>query len=166
MAASGPPTFYQLELRDLEVLLRKKLGDDLEIVNYTTESLLPPGENYGSTMLKVHAVMKRSSDAEKEDLELVAKMLPPTDFQRAMFDSSYTFRKEAFLYEELIPSYRRLEREIGLENEEVFDIVPEFYGARYSLKDEDSFDDDAVLLMRNLKVLGYYTGDRREGILS
>ncbi|XP_001600876.1 uncharacterized protein LOC100116359 [Nasonia vitripennis] len=161
----GPAKIYQIELRDLEPLLRKKLGDDLELVDYAAESLLPSGENYGSTMLKVHAVIKRSRTADKEDLELVAKMLPPTDFQRAMFDSSYTFRKEAFLYEEMIPSYQRLEREFGLRDEEVFDIVPEFYGARYSLtEDEGSFDDDAVLLMRNLKVLGYYTGDRREGL--
>ncbi|XP_001600931.2 uncharacterized protein LOC100116429 [Nasonia vitripennis] len=160
------PEPREIVLRDLESLLRKKLSDELKLVSFTSESLLPSGENYGSSIFKVRATVKISvrDEAKEEVLELVAKMLPPTDFQRMIFDSPYTFRKEAFLYEELIPSYQRLEREFGIKSDEVFDIVPPFYGARYSLKSEEDFDEDAVILMQNLKVLGYYTGERREGL--
>ena len=157
---------HVVELRGLEDLLRKKLGPELVLLNSETESLLPLGENYGSTMLKVRAVVKRSKEAkDEEEVNLVAKMMPPTDFQRMMFDSPYTFRKEAYLYEELVPAYRQLERELGVPEDELFDILPEFYGARFTRKDEDTTDDDAVLLMQNLKCQGYYTGDRNEGEL-
>lgn len=150
-----------MKLKDLDSLLCKKLGNDLKVISYETEPLLPFGENYGSTMLKVRAMIKRKN--KKEELHLAAKMLPSTSFQRQLFESPFSFKKEAFLYEELIPSYQQLERELGVD--EVFDILPEFFGARFSLSpDADDVDEDAVILMRNLKVHGYYTADRRKGI--
>ena len=157
---------YKAELRDLEPLLRKKLGDDVSVVRYSTESLLPVGENYGSTILKVHALIKRNknADGDEEELDLVAKMLPPTDFQRMVFSSPITFRKEAFLYQELMPAYQRLEKEFGVPDDEVFDIVAEFYGARFSIAEPGGeVDEDAVILMQNLKVQGFYVGDRQKG---
>lgn len=156
-----PTNIHDIELRELEPLLQKSLADDrLEVLEYRTEPLLQLGENYGSTILKVIATI-RKNDGEEETLEMVAKMLPGSDFQRKIFDSSYTFRKEAFLYEELIPSYQSLEREFGVKD--VFDIVPKLYGVRFSLKADDEFDDDAVILMENLKVRGYYMAERRIG---
>ncbi|XP_031781534.1 uncharacterized protein LOC100678411 isoform X2 [Nasonia vitripennis] len=145
-----PAKIYEIELRELEPLLRKSLADDeLEILDYHTEPLLKLGENYGSTILKVRVEI-RKNDGKEESLETVAKMLPGSDFQRMIFDSSYSFRKEAFLYGELIPSYQRLEREFGVKD--VFYPVPKLYGVRFSLKGGDEFDDDAVILMENLKV--------------
>ncbi|XP_014209232.1 uncharacterized protein LOC106639917 [Copidosoma floridanum] len=170
---------FQVELRDLESLLRKRLDFD-GLLECSTESLLPPGDNYGSTILKVRAVIKRNkpekNEEEKEELNLVAKMMPPTDFQRLIFHSSFTFKKETFFYKKLMPAYQQLEREFGVPADEVFDILPEFYGARFNLKsggghgdgdddDEDVLvDDDAVILMQNLKVRGYYMTDRRKGM--
>ncbi|XP_058804535.1 uncharacterized protein LOC131671814 [Phymastichus coffea] len=158
------PKILKVELRELQTLLRKKFSDELEVIEHHIEPLLPPGENYGSTMLKVDAVVKKNAQANREHLHLVAKMLPATEFQRKMFDSPYTFKKEAFLYQELIPSYQHLEREYDVKNSGIFDIVPELYGVRYSLKSNEDFDDDAVILMQNLKVLGYYTANRKEGL--
>lgn len=160
---NGSSKVHKVELRDLQSLLRKKLGDELAVIDYSTESLLPVGENYGSTILKVRAVVKINKDAAEKELHLVAKMLPATDFQRKIFDSPFTFRKEMFLYEELIPAYQQLEREFGVD--EVFDVVPEFYGARCSIRPDDDVDEDVVILMENLKVRGYYVGDRRKGRL-
>ncbi|CAB0037155.1 unnamed protein product [Trichogramma brassicae] len=160
-----------MKLRDLQGLLRHRFrNDELVVNNYTYESLLPIGENYGSTMLKVHVVYREHEDADapQKELELVAKMMPPTDFQRSVFDSPYTFRKEAFLYQGLVPAYRQLEREFGVPEAELFDIVPGFYGVRYTLAnveaDDGGFDEDAVILMENLKVAGYYTCDRKTGM--
>lgn len=157
------PKLYEIKLRDLDSLLLKK---GLIVLNYSTESLLPKGENYGSTILKVNAVVKKSAtDIEEKELHLVAKMLPPTDFQRNLFNSSYTVKKEIFLYEELIPTYQNLEREFGFEDSEIFDVVPEFFGARCSLDSKSTeVDENAVILMQNLKVLGYYCMDKRKGL--
>ncbi|EZA54342.1 hypothetical protein X777_05572 [Ooceraea biroi] len=132
-------------------------------MRYTTDNLLPPGENYGSTILKVHAVIKRDDDAEEEDLHLVAKMPPPTEYQRRIFDSPYTFKKEIFMYEHILPHYQELEREAGLKEDELFDVLPKYYQSRFSLSPDVEFDDDAVILMENLKARGYYTGNRAKG---
>lgn len=152
-----------IELRELQPILSRTFGDRLIVVRYTTENLLQPGENYGSTILKVHAVIKRDDEAEEEDLHLIAKMPPPTEFQREIFDSPYTFKKEIFMYEKIVPSYQKLEREMGLKNNEVFDILPKYYQSRLSLTPDVDFDDDAVILMENLRIRGYYNGDRTKG---
>ncbi|XP_014209185.1 uncharacterized protein LOC106639887 [Copidosoma floridanum] len=158
---------HKMELRDLESVLRRKLGDQLAVVSYDTEPLIPLGENYCSTILKVRAIVKDSADgAEPRELNLVAKMMPATDYQRQIFDSKFTFRKENFFYQKLLPAYQQLEREFGVGNDEIFDNAPMFYGARSSklAGDDEAIDDDAVILMQNLKVLGYYTIDRMKGM--
>ncbi|KAL0109401.1 hypothetical protein PUN28_014462 [Cardiocondyla obscurior] len=152
-----------IELRELQPILTRTFGDQLIVINYTAENLLQPGENYGSTILKVDVVIKRNDKAEEEDLHLVAKMPPPTEFQQKIFDSPYTFKKEIFMYENIIPHYQELEREMGLKENEVFNILPKYYKSRLSLNPDIDFDNNAVILMENLKVLGYYTSDRVKG---
>jgi len=125
--------------------------------------LLQPGENYGSTILSIHAVIKRNDEAKEEDLHLIAKMPPPTEFQREIFDTPYTFRKEIFMYENIIPYYQKLEKEMGLKEDQVFDILPKYYQSRLSLSPDVDFDDNAVILMENLKMRDYYNGDRAKG---
>ncbi|KAJ8675791.1 hypothetical protein QAD02_011577 [Eretmocerus hayati] len=154
---------HKIELRDLQSVLRKKLGNSISVVNYNVEPLLQPGENYGSSIFKVHAIITRG-EGKEERLDLVAKMMPATDFQREIFCSSLTFRKEIFLYDTLIPAYKDLEREFGVEEEELFDIVPEFFGSRLSMIPNREIDEDAVILLQNLKAQGYYMADRREGL--
>ncbi|XP_032457603.1 uncharacterized protein LOC103316329 isoform X2 [Nasonia vitripennis] len=153
-----PPADYEIVLRDPQPILRKKLGDYLVVLDFESDSLVKAGDNYGSTILKVRVIVKRGKNAEKEELHLVAKMLPPTDFQRSIFDSAFTFKKEIFLYEELIPMYRSLYKG-------AFDVVPECYGCALSSKNgADEVDEDAVILLENLKVKGYYMADRHEGL--
>ncbi|XP_046748110.1 uncharacterized protein LOC124412352 [Diprion similis] len=153
-------------LRDLDALLRKKFGDHLIVDSFTTSSLVPPGENYGSSMLKVEVIVRRDGpSSEQEKLSLVAKMVPPTELQRKMFDSPFTFRKEMNMFKVIGPAYKALERECGIPESEVFDILPNFYGARLSLNEaEDTFDHDAVILMENLKVKNYACLDRMIGV--
>jgi len=131
------------------------------VIRYTTKNLLEPGENYGSTILSVHAVIKRNDEAEEEDLHLVAKMSLPMELQ--MFDFSYTFKKEIFMYENIIPHYQELEREMGLKDDEIFDILPKYYQSRLSLSPDVDFDDNAVILMENLRTRGYYNSNRAKG---
>ncbi|XP_011877283.1 PREDICTED: uncharacterized protein LOC105567217 [Vollenhovia emeryi] len=152
-----------IELRELQPLLSRTFGDRLIVVRFTSESLLQPGENYGSTILRVDAVIKRNNEAKEEDLHLIAKMPPPTEFQQELFGSPLTFRKEIFMYEKIVPYYQELEREMGLKEDEVFDILPRYYQSRLSLSPDVDFDDNAVILMENLRSHGYYIGDRTKG---
>lgn len=152
----------QVVLRDLDSVL--KIEDQMVVENYTTKSLLPPGENYGSTIFSVHIELKNKITEKKEDLHLIAKMCPPTEYQKELFNSSRTFIKEIFMYETIMPAYNKLELECGLKKNEVFELLPKFYGARLSLQPDGEFDEDAVLLMENLKVKGYYSADRATGI--
>ena len=153
----------EIVLRDLEPVLRQRLGDKVIVESFTSDSLLPPGENYGSTVLSVHVDYKDGQTGRKEELNLIAKMLPPTEFQRRIFNSSRTFIKEIFMYETVMPAYNKLEMECGLRKNEMFDILPKFYGSRLSMRSDLEFDDNAVFLMDNLKVKGYYTGNRSIG---
>lgn len=152
-------------LRDLQSLLRNKLTDQIIVDNFTTKSLLPFGENYGSTILNVEATIRRDDDAKKEDLHLIAKMLPPTAFQRELFNSPYTFKKEIAMYEKIAPLYKRLEIENKIEDE-LLDVWPKIYGSRLAIDPNVEFDENAVILMENLQALGYYTCNRFTGIMS
>ncbi|CAL7944486.1 unnamed protein product [Xylocopa violacea] len=153
----------EIVLRDVEPVLRQKMGDHVIVENFTAKSLLPPGENYGSTIMGVHVELKNKDTEKKEDLHLVAKMSPPTEYQKRIFNSARTFVKEVFMYETIVPSYNKLQLECGLKKSEVFDILPKFYGSRLSLQADGDFDDDAVIFMEDLKVSGYYHGDRAIG---
>ena len=153
----------EVVLRDLEPVLHQKIDNKFTIENFTTKSLLPPGENYGSSIFSVHVELKNEKTGKKEELELIAKMVPPTEFQRRLFNSSRTFMKEIFMYDTIIPAYNKLELECGFRESELFDIAAKFYGSRLSSQPGTDFDDNAVILMDNLKVKGYYTGDRSKG---
>ncbi|XP_015112296.1 uncharacterized protein LOC107037967 [Diachasma alloeum] len=153
----------ETHLQDLQSILRSQLGDNTIVESYITKDLLPPGENYGSKLVSVHAVIKRSKNEKPEDLYLVAKLPPLTEFQRDMFDSPFTFRKEIFMYAEILPFYRKLEINSGVIEQEALDISPKYYGSRLSMNPDIDFDDDAAILLENLKAKGFYCTERRLG---
>ncbi|XP_012273647.1 uncharacterized protein LOC105696064 [Orussus abietinus] len=153
----------EVVLRDLESVLRESLGDEVVVEEYSTKSIMLPGDNYGSTILGVEATIRRGKGVDPEELHLIAKMLPPTELQRMIFDSPYSFRKEIFMYKEIFPEYNRLELENGYSEEELFRVLPRFYGSRLTLDPKVDFTDDAVILLENLKPQGYASGDRRLG---
>lgn len=154
----------EVVLRDVEPILQQRLGDRVIVENFTTKSLLPPGENYGSSIFSVDVELKHKNTGKKEDLHLIAKMCPPTEYQKRIFNSSRTFMKEIFMYDTIMPAYNKLELECGLRKNELFEILPKFYGSRLSLQPDGIFDEDAVILMENLKIAGYYTGERSLGM--
>lgn len=153
-----------VELRDLEGLLRKSLGNELTLLKSEVKNLLSKGENFASTLLKVSAKIKRSKDAPIEDLELVAKMVPATEYQKRHFKFEVSFLKEIFVLESLIPTYRELQKEIGFDDSELLDITPKVYGSRLSLKPENELvDEDVTFLMENLQIAGFKTMNRKKG---
>ncbi|XP_033216642.1 uncharacterized protein LOC117172641 [Belonocnema kinseyi] len=151
-------------LRDLQTVLRHELGDEVIVDNYSVNSLVPPGENYSSTILSVMCSIKQNKNGATETLHLVAKMTPTSNLHRQFFDNCFIFKKEIFFYKEIIPLYKNLEMEFGVEENSIFDIGPKFYGSRLSSNPKVDFDDDALILLENLKVRGYYTGERKLGL--
>ena len=148
---------------DLEPLLRKSLNcSQLQVVEYTATKLVPIGENYSSLLIKINAKIRRSQDAKEERLHLAAKTI--NRVPRPILDWALSIKKEIFAYHELLPVYKDLEREVGIAENELIDILPKYIGHRYSL-DETSevLDDDSLLLMENMKALAYYNCNRHIG---
>lgn len=152
-------------LQNLESLLRKSISDQVTVVNYTTAPLLPPGENYGSLMLKVDAVIKRSKDSPEEELNLVAKLVPQGLFQLARIKTAITFEKEIFLFEKLAPAYKQIEDETDLKKDNLKDLYPKYYGGQL-IEDEKNPGkalENAILLLKNITTDGYRNMDRKKG---
>lgn len=163
-AQAGPDLgkIYEVVLRKPETALRSILGKEVDVLNFEVSPFVKSTDHYGSSILKVNMTLKRGKTDQKEELEVVAKMMPPSDLQRSMFDSANTFKKEVFFYKELMPAYSELFKD----GKKRLDIGPKFYGSRWSLnEDQDQIDDDAVLLMENLKLKGYFMKDRLEGMI-
>lgn len=159
-----PGSKTEVELRDLQSLLQKSLGNDLRLLYFRAENFLPKGENYASTILKVVARIKRRSDAPAENLELVGKLTPPVEFKNNRFSITISFSKEIFVLEKLFPVYRKLQEDAGIEEFEILNVAPKTYGCRLSLDPENpKADDDVTILMENLRVKGYRMMDRKRG---
>lgn len=147
----------QTPLKDLQEILRKTIGDELTVVNYETLPLVAPGENYGSLLLKVDAIIKRTTSSIEEDLYLVAKIITASMKKNLKMDVS--FKKEIFVFDKLVPAYRELENKYLSRN--LNELFPKFYGGRLTLDEESP--DEAVLLLENLKVIGFETMNRKKG---
>ncbi|KAK0096652.1 hypothetical protein PV326_004792 [Microctonus aethiopoides] len=156
----------QSDLKDLQSLLRQKFHDELIVKSYQVENFLPPGENYGSKIVSVDAIIIRNNENDKgnnseEHIYMIAKLPPTSKIQREMFDSPFTFKKEIFMYDEIFPAYKKLEIENGVNEKQTFNSYADYYGSRLSLDESVEFDDDAAILLENLKTKNYYMIDRR-----
>ncbi|CAB0040974.1 unnamed protein product [Trichogramma brassicae] len=149
-------------LRQPEQLLREVMGDELTVLDLRQTSLVPTGENYGSSILKVDVVVKKKPDAAEERLDLVAKMAPAAAVLQEWMNVKASMPKEIYIFKELIPQYRELQREVGIAEKDLIDVLPRYYGGRFSLDPEaHEVDFDAALLMENLKCIGYESMDRK-----
>lgn len=152
-----------MDFKDLEPLLQRSYNNkDLQVIDYTATKLLPVGENFGSIMVKIDAKIRKNKNAKEEMLYLVGKT--PSQSEIDMINWPVIFKKECFLYTELFPLYKELEREVGIDEKNLINVLPDFIGFRYSLKDNTEPDDDSVLLMENLMKKGFYLADKRTGM--
>ena len=154
---------YKVEFKDPKSVLSEIYGKNIKIIKFESEPLNITGAYFGSSIKEMNITIEEK-DGNQKELSLIAKMFPPTDFQRATANSTFTFPKEIFFYKELIPAYEKTLKNSNVKNQ-TFDFAPKDYGSRLTLKpDFDGVDDDAVLLMENLKTRGYYTGNRNKGL--
>lgn len=133
----------------------KLLDKSLKIASYSTKNLVPVGENYGSVILAVEVVL---TNGEKK--QLVAKLNPPSEIFKRIFNISIAFKKEAEFYSVIVPIMHNFQKENSVA---ILDSFPKSYGYRYSLSnDKNAFDEDACLLMENLKFQGYVSSNRQQ----
>ena len=112
--------------------------------------------------MKLNAIIRRDKNAKEEKLYLVAKTM--ANSEGSPLSWSEMLKKEVFVYLELIPAYRNIEREAGVSEKELIDLLPKYFGHRYSLDlNSEEVDKHATLLMENLAMRGYSNGDKRKG---
>lgn len=139
------------QIKKLDELIHKFIDEDRKISKSKIKRLTAPGENFGSIMLKVDLVLK-DNRGETEELSIVAKMLPTSEFFQQVFNVQVSFKLEVAFYEVVVPTLQDFQREQGVK--EVIDFFPKFYGARNNLNGTGKVDEDAVLLLENLKNSG------------
>lgn len=140
-----------VKIEKLEELLRRYMEKDQKIVRTKVTRLTPPGENFGSTMLKVDLTIK-GQDGNWEPLNIVAKMIPEDEFFQQIYNVNVTFNMESAFYSTIIPTMQEFQREQGVED--VIDFFPNFYGSRKNLDGGDKIDGNAVILLENLITSG------------
>lgn len=147
----------EYEIRDFETVLNPYLPSKQKIASYHTKCLTKPGDNYGSLLLAVEVVLM-----DGEVINLVAKMCPPNEWIKKMFNVPVTFKKEANVYKVIAKTLQEFQLESGVNC--TTDFFARYYGSRISLNpSSEEVDDDAVLLLENLKIQGYSIGDRFDG---
>lgn len=157
-------TVFELTKQEFESLLSPQLGSDVKVEDFKTQALTQPGDNYGSTILSAELTIKQGN--ERNTLSLVVKLVPPSAFLREAFDIEVTFSKEVNAYRLVGPQYKDLQEEKGIPSNKRIDVFPKFYGARTNKQGDfdGKSDNTAVLLLGNLKMEGYCTGNRRKGL--
>ena len=151
-----------LPIQNLECVLQEFLGSQLKIEKIQWKYLVDPGENFGSLILALNLVVKE--DGTTENLNLIAKLPPKSEYLVDLFNSPMSFYKEIYFYKVIAPELIKFQVENGVQKNELIKLVPRFFGGRLGLKDGEKFDDQATIVLENLKVQGYDTEDRITGM--
>lgn len=152
----------EAKIKDLETLLKPNLHEGECILSYECSPLTRPGDNYGSEMLALNVKLaKLDGSGDKSLLQLVAKKPPNNEQLLAIFQISRTFIKENCTYTKMAPCVDAFENEVGLQEDQKLKVFCECFGARISLDEESKkVDDNALLLLKNLKCENFRTADR------
>lgn len=137
-------------------------GLDFQIQNVEWKHLTDPGENFGSQILAV--TVNAEQNNKKTTLNIVVKLPPKSQYLLDLFDSPITFKKELEFYGTVAPEFLKLQNESGIPEETVSVITPQFLGGRLGLRDPQCFDEQATIILENLKDENYTTQDRILGL--
>ncbi|RLU16715.1 hypothetical protein DMN91_010783 [Ooceraea biroi] len=151
-----------LPVQNLEALLAQTYGSDFKIYDVEWKPLTDPGENFGSLILAINISAEQNN--KERTLHLVVKLPPRSEYLLDLFDSPITFKKELDFYSIVAPEFLKLQNENGIPREDLSIIAPRFFGGRLGLRDPQRFDDQAAIVLENLKYLNYTTKDRILGL--
>ncbi|KAJ8675788.1 hypothetical protein QAD02_011574 [Eretmocerus hayati] len=149
--------------RNLMPLLQQTFKNGLRILDCKTEELVPLGENFASSLLKIVAKIQKSKDGPIEELYLVGKLV---QLDNPYFNWTKVLKRETFMYTDIIPFYKSIEVVQDVECWKTIDnFIPKLYGYRLSLDPKiDEADKDAMILLENLQARGYYVLDKNKGL--
>ena len=131
-----------------------------KIVNHEVTNLTSPGENFGSVMLSVDILFETATGTKK--IQAVAKTVPPNEFIQEIFNTSVTFRNEIAFYKDTIPLLQNFQKQNNMEK--IIDFAPKYYGSRLNLSGGNNVDNDAALVLENLKVRNFSTLEQVKGL--
>lgn len=137
-------------------------GPNFRIYDLEWKHLTDPGENFGSVILAVN--INAEQNDKKRTLNVVVKLPPKSAYLLDLFDSPLTFKKELEFYSMVAPEFLKLQNESGIPREAQSVIVPQFLGGRLGLRDPQCFDEQAAIVLENLKSHNYMTQDRIAGL--
>lgn len=142
--------------------MKQTYGPDFKINNIKWKPLTGLGENFGSLILAVD--INAEQNDKNKTLNVVVKLPPRAAYLLDLFDSPLTFKKELDFYNFVAPEFINLQREHGIPKEALSIIVPQYYGGRLGLHDPQLFDEQAAIVLKNLKSDNYTTRDRILGL--
>lgn len=151
-----------LPVKNLDALLMQKYGPNFRIHDVEWKHLTDPGENFGSIILAINISAEQND--KKRTLNVVAKLPPTKAYLLELFNSPLTFKKELEFYSIVAPEFLNLQNESGIPQEALSVIVPQFLGGRLGLRDPQRFDEQAVIVLENLKNHNYTMQDRIAGL--
>lgn len=151
-----------LPVKNLDALLMQTYGPNFRIHDIEWKHLTDPGENFGSVILAIDISAEQND--KKRTLNVVVKLPPKSAYLLDLFDSPLTFKKELEFYSTIAPEFLKLQNESGIPQEALSVIVPQFLGGRLGLRDPQRFDEQAAIVLENLKNHNYMTQDRIAGL--
>lgn len=158
-------SFTMEQLADLKDLLSGKINPKFEILSHSMKNLTSLGDNYGSTMMALTVNVRHSETKEEKTFDLVAKMAPRDPMFFQMFQIPVTFCKESAIYTEVASELERHQDERKVPESLRLDAICACWGSRTNLTGPSNpLDNDAVLVLENLKVQGFKCGDRIRGL--
>lgn len=90
-------------------------------------------------------------------LTVVVKFPPESKARRDDFGAMGLFKREVFMYNELLPEFVKLQRENNIEDSEGFFNFPKCYLAEFN-------DEDSIIIMEDLRESDYKMWNKREPI--
>ncbi|KAJ8984929.1 hypothetical protein NQ317_012179 [Molorchus minor] len=151
----------EIAIKKPEELVKGIIGRKKSVTDVKVTRLTAPGENNVSLVLKVDYVIRNEENGSEEELNTVAKVMPLDDFSKKFHGHNYN--SEVAFYNIIVPTLQDFQREQGVDK--VIDLFPKIIKCRSNLSGNDGeVDEDSVILMENLRGLGYENVDRMVGI--
>ena len=156
------PSIEPFPVENFNELLAQSLGKDIQVKQIEWRPLTAPGENFGSVMLAINVTLTRLN--KTDTLHLVGKLPPTSAYLLDLFNSPVTFKKELRFYSAMAKEFTKLQLESGINEKDISDLAPKYFGGRMGLKDPEAFDQQAAIILENLKYNGFDTEDRIHGL--
>lgn len=149
--------YKNISMKNLPDNVVVKLQDIAEREGFTEISLdIKPGSNHGDNFLgELYSVTVKGKKCvngklTEAELYLLCKTAPQNEFRRKHFRSADVFKREAYVYNRLMPFFVEFQTKKGLQEEDSFLSFPKCYAA---IADEEK--DEFLIIMRDMRPEGY-----------